>query len=218
MIEEFWDGFSSNEKEQFQRVSRRLLKNTFIVRDKDDESRKMYYFVSKNREALSEYFKYIGFDIFVDNSNGVVMLQNDPSISDSKRIKVNRVQLRKFEGILLCCFWTLYADRVAAGSLRKDITVSVMDLRFELEKYGLKDAVDNKALMQISLDTFKKYDLVNIVGGKLGEPDCRICIYPSIQFALNGQEFTSFIENATKRFADADVDDDYSEDEEEADE
>ena len=34
-IEEFWEAYTSSEKELFQRSCRRLLKHTFIVRDKD---------------------------------------------------------------------------------------------------------------------------------------------------------------------------------------
>lgn len=33
-IEEFWEGFTSSEKDLFQKSCRRLLKQTFIVRDR----------------------------------------------------------------------------------------------------------------------------------------------------------------------------------------
>ena len=75
-IEEFWEAYTSSEKELFQRSCRRLLKHTFIVRDKDEENKKAYYFISKRPEPFSAYFRYIGFDIVVDRENGVVMLRN----------------------------------------------------------------------------------------------------------------------------------------------
>lgn len=74
-IEEFWEAYTSSEKELFQRSCRRLLKHTFIVRDKDEENKKAYYFISKRPEPFSAYFRYIGFDIVVDRENGVVMLR-----------------------------------------------------------------------------------------------------------------------------------------------
>ena len=52
-IEEFWEGFTSSEKDLFQKSCRRLLKQTFIVRDRDEESKRAYYFVSKNPEPFS---------------------------------------------------------------------------------------------------------------------------------------------------------------------
>lgn len=35
--------------------------------------------------------------------------------------------------------------------------------------------------------------------GKLGEEDCRICLYPSMQFVLEPQEFGKFVENVNRR-------------------
>ena len=51
-IEEFWEGFTSSEKDLFQKSCRRLLKQTFIVRDRDEESKRAYYFISKNPEPF----------------------------------------------------------------------------------------------------------------------------------------------------------------------
>lgn len=212
MIEEHWDNYTSSEKEQFQRAARRLLKNTFIVRDKDDDNRKIYFFIAKRPDPFREYFKYIGFDIAVDRENGVVMLQNDRSVSETRRIQANRIQLKKFESIVLCCLWTIYVDRISKGSLKRDIIIGITDLRFELEKYGLKDQIDNKTLMINTIDTFKKYNLVDVIG-KIGDVDCSIRIYPSIQFALNGEEFRQFVEKATERFKNADEDDGFDEEE-----
>ena len=48
------------------------------------------------------------------------------------------------------------------------------------------------------LKLFAKYNLVE-VSGKLGEPDCSIKIYPSIQFALDSLEFRSFAEETSKK-------------------
>ena len=35
-----WEMLTSGEKELFQRVNRKLLKSTFIVKEKDDDSKK----------------------------------------------------------------------------------------------------------------------------------------------------------------------------------
>ena len=51
-IEEFWEGYTSSERDLFQRACRRLLKHTFIVRDKDEENKKAYYFISKSRSPF----------------------------------------------------------------------------------------------------------------------------------------------------------------------
>ena len=51
-FEEIWNEYTSSEKDMFQKSVRRLLKQTFIVRDRDEDSKKAYYFVSK-RTILS---------------------------------------------------------------------------------------------------------------------------------------------------------------------
>ena len=39
-IETYWSDYTSAEKDLFQKSCRRLLKSTFIVRDKDEENKK----------------------------------------------------------------------------------------------------------------------------------------------------------------------------------
>lgn len=73
-MEMFWEDYTSTERDLFQKSCRRLLKQTFIVRDKDEDNKKAYYFISKKPEPFSEYFGYIGFDIVVDRESGVMKM------------------------------------------------------------------------------------------------------------------------------------------------
>jgi len=213
MVFDSWDMFSSSEKELFQRSCRRLLKTTFVVRDKDEDCKRIYFFISRNEDAISDYLSFMGFDIVIDKDNGVVMLTNDGSSSESGRIQANRLQLKKNESIVLCCLWILYLDRIKLGSLQKKIIVTIFDLRNELEKFGLKDDFDGKTTMVDILKLFSKFSLVD-VSGKVGEPDCKIVIYPSIQFALDGEKFKEFVADAIEKMKKR-SDDDNDEDEEE---
>ncbi|MBQ8184862.1 MAG: DUF4194 domain-containing protein [Lachnospiraceae bacterium] len=197
-MEVFWEDYTSTERDLFQKSCRRLLKQTFIVRDKDEDNKKAYYFISKKPEPFSRYFGYIGFDIVVDRENGVIMLRNCADMGEHGKIQANRMLLKKAESIVLCCLWTMYADRVRSGSLSQNIQISVTELRFELEKYGIKEQFDNKTFMGDILTLFTKFNLVD-VHGKLGEPDCMIRLYPSLQFALDTEEFRKFAETTQNR-------------------
>lgn len=197
-IDDYWNNYTSAEKELFQRSCRRLLKTTFIVRDKDEENKKAYYFVSKRPEPFSVYLGYIGFDIIVDRDNGVIMLRNCSDRSENGKLQSNHKTLKKVESIVLCCLWTLYADRVRSGSLSPTILISVTDLNFELEKYGVKELIDNKKLITDILGLFSGFNLVD-VKGKIGEEDCMIRLYPSLQFALESEEFLRFAEITQKK-------------------
>lgn len=196
-IETMWEDLTSSEKDMFQRSCRRLLKQTFIVRDKDEENKKLYYFASKRPEIFTQYFSFIGFDIVLDRENGVVMLRNCADFGENGKIQANRLGLKKAESMVLCCLWTLYADRLRSGSLAQTIIVSMTDLRFALEKYGMKEPLDKTTMANI-LNLLSKYNLID-VNGKIGEVDCLIRLYASLQFALDTEEFKKFVEATEKR-------------------
>ena len=196
-IEIMWEDLTSSEKDMFQRSCRRLLKQTFIVRDKDEENKKLYYFASKRPEIFTQYFSFIGFDIVLDRENGVIMLRNCADFGENGKIQANRLGLKKAESMVLCCLWTLYADRLRSGSLAQTIVVSMTDLRFALEKYGLKEPLDKTTMVNI-LNLLSKYNLID-VNGKIGEADCLIRLYASLQFALDTEEFKKFVEATEKR-------------------
>lgn len=196
-IEGFWEEYTSSERDLFQRSCRRLLKQTFIVRDKDDENKKVYYFISKKPEPFTAFFCYIGFDIVVDRENGVVMLRNCADVGENGKIQANRLQLKKAESVVLCCLWSLYADRMRSGNLSRSYLISITDLRFELEKYGAKEQIDKSTMGNI-LALFTKFNLID-VNGKVGEEDCLIRLYSSLQFALDPEEFRRFVEVTRKR-------------------
>lgn len=196
-IETMWEDLTSSEKDMFQRSCRRLLKQTFIVRDKDEENKKLYYFASKRPEIFTQYFSFIGFDIVLDRENGVIMLRNCADFGENGKIQANRLGLKKAESMVLCCLWTLYADRLRSGSLAQTIIVSMTDLRFALEKYGMKEPLDKTTMANI-LNLLSKYNLID-VNGKIGEADCLIRLYASLQFALDTEEFRKFVEATEKR-------------------
>lgn len=196
-IEIMWEDLTSSEKDMFQRSCRRLLKQTFIVRDKDEENKKLYYFASKRPEIFTQYFSFIGFDIVLDRENGVIMLRNCADFGENGKIQANRLALKKAESMVLCCLWTLYADRLRSGSLAQTIVVSMTDIRFALEKYGMKEPLDKTTMVNI-LNLLSKYNLID-VNGKIGEADCLIRLYASLQFALDTEEFKKFVEATEKR-------------------
>lgn len=196
-IEQYLEQFTSSEREMFQRACRRLLKQTFIVRDKNEESKRLYFFINKNPEPFSEYFQCIGFDIVVDRNNGVIMLRNYATEEENAKIQSNRLQLKKDESIVLCCLWIIYVDNLKEGNLTRPILTSITDLRFELEKFGIKDEI-GKAVLKRALDLFSRYQLVE-VNGKIGDAECLIRLYPSLEFALDMEEFKKFVEVTVER-------------------
>ena len=197
-VDEYWNSeFTSSEKQLFQKCARKLLEKTFIVRDKDEENRKMFYFISKNSDFFTHYFSFMGFEILVQKDSGVVMLSNIVNENISASVAVNRFRFKKIESIILCCLWTLLSDRLHRGSLDKVIKITLSDLNIELEKYDYKKPFDKGPLNDI-LKLFCKFNLIG-TSGEIGDEDFTIILYPSLQFALNEIEFVSFVKDAEKR-------------------
>ncbi len=197
--DEYWSTtFTSQEKLLFQRVCRTLLKKTFIVRDKDEDNRRMYFFASKYSDFFTKYFSYMGFDIAVSKDAGVVMLQNYTGAGESAKLTVNKYIFKKTETIVLCCLWSLYSEKIRSGSLAKQITVSIADVNIELDKYDFRDTIDKGRWSEI-LGLFSKFNLI-AAKGEIGSNDFCIVLFPSLQFALDEKEFAEFVKNTEAKF------------------
>lgn len=192
-----WENWTSRERELFQSTCRRLLRHTFLVRDRDEESWERYFFISRSLDAFNSYLSYIGFEIRLDRENGVAMLRSAVSAGEGARSRTGHLNLKKGESLVLCCLWTLYADRIRGGSLKKGLAIRLSDLRLEMEKFGMKDLVD-KSAMQGILALFARYQLIDL-SGKMGEENFQIILYPSLQFALDQDAFLRFAEAAGER-------------------
>lgn len=195
-----WNNLTVTEKEMFQKSCRNLLKTTFIVRDKNEEQKKMFNFIKKNSEIMMEYFSYIGFEIVIEQEIGVAMLKN--MAKEMGMVQGNHYGLKKAESIVLCCLWLIYSEKIRAGVLDSVIKINIADLQYELEKFDIRDKF-NKNFMGDSLKTLKSYNLIDI-HGKIGDPDCCLSLYHSLQFALDIEEFQKFVENVVQRMREED--------------
>lgn len=190
-----WDDFTSSDKLMFQNCCRKLLRRTFLVRDKQ-EDRKHYFFVVNHLEIFLNYFSFMGFEVRCDKDNGVVMLDNGSTIGNKEKLQSNRHRFTKEETIVLCCLWLIYVSRIKEGTLSSVIVIGISDLIYELEKYDARDTVNKTALDNI-FKAFKNYSLIDI-DGNVGDIDCKLILYPSLQFALDTNEFERFVKEVVE--------------------
>ncbi len=193
-ISQDWENFTSTDKLIFQNCCRKLLGKTFLVRDKQAD-RKHYFFVVKYMDIFLEYFLLMGFEIKCDKDNGVVMLDNCSGIDKQKLIS-NRYRFTNEETIVLCCLWLIYVSRIKEGTLSSVIMIGVSDLVYELEKYNVRDMVKKTGLGNI-VTVLKRYSLVDL-DGNIGDIDCKLILYPSLQFALDTDEFSRFVKEVVQ--------------------
>lgn len=187
---------ASADKDRFARICRRLLANTFIVKEKDEQNRADYFFVRNpsHREMFSEYFGYIGYCISVDETAGVVMLTNIDYGNNS--IQSNRIRFKLYESVILCSLWLLYEAKMTSDGLRA-ITVSKAELNMETERLGYADKIDKNAMLS-ALKKFSAFNLIEVIG-EITDPDCTIRLYPSLRFCMDANEFKSFVEQVVSK-------------------
>lgn len=192
---EAWDDFTSSDKLIFQNCCRKLLRKTFLVREKQAD-RKSYFFVLNHIDIFLNYFSFMGFEVRCDKDSGVIMLDNCSSMGDKEKVQSNRYRFTKEETIVLCCLWLIYMSRIKEGSLSSVIVIGVSDLIYELEKYNVRDNVNKTSLDNI-FKVFKNYSLMDI-DGNIGDIDCKLILYPSLQFALDTVEFERFVKEVVE--------------------
>ena len=78
------------------------------------------------------------------------------------------------------------------------------ELNAELEKYDFKGAFDVKNNLKIALQLFARYNLI-YMNWNLPDNERVIVLYPSIQFALDDNEFAVFATSVQERMASARV-------------
>lgn len=185
-----------SDKIRFQRICRKLLKNTFIVKEKDAEQRSDYFFAARNILIFSDYFELIGYDVNVDETAGVAMLVNRAD-DENGAVNSNRLRLKLYESVVLCCLWLIYENKMTSGGLRA-IVIRKSELDMEIERLGYNDKID-KNKMQSALDLFESFNLIE-VSGKITDYECNIKLFSSLQFCLSGSEFKSFVEVVIPKF------------------
>ena len=116
---------------------------------------------------------------------------------DGSDVMTGHLRLKRIDSIILCALWTMYSDRLREGSLVRNFTISLTDLSFALEKFGYKDSID-KTTLSNALALLNSYNLVS-VKGKIGESDCLIVLYPSLQFALSKEGFEDLAKASEER-------------------
>ena len=191
------DDFTSTEVASFQKICRKLLKMTFIVREKNDEHRKDFNFIKKNLSVFSEYFRIIGYDVMCDPESGVAQLVNLASAGEDGSIQSNRKRLKLSESIVLAALWLKYEESMINGSLTRAIIISKSDLDYQLEKVGAKNKIDKTTMKEI-LKLFESYKLIEVIV-EVGEPDCKIRLYTSMQFSLSESQFRDLAETTAQR-------------------
>ena len=181
------------EKERFRVITRKLMSQCMIVRDKNVSSRDDYMFMSKpdNYQLLVDSMDMHGYDVSIDRDAGVIryFVTGDTA--------ANRYMLPIRTKILLCVFLLLYIEKMSGrGFLDKYIEVRLSNVIDVLEKYRLKDRFTDSSLRE-GVSTLARFNLIAPRSGMQKiDYSMPVRIYPSIQFCLDEIGLKDFIDGA----------------------
>ena len=185
------------QKEKFRIAANKLLNHCFLLKKRED-TKKDYFFVKQNLELFVTYFDLLGYDVKMNEDQGVIGLVN--------QFSVGRVELSKYESIVLLILRLLYIEkRKELATYSEEVTVLMEEIR---EKYAMlkirTKPVMDKGMERNFVKLFRKYNLIQNLDTDVSQADARIVIYPSIIMAVtveNVNQYYEMTEQKLKEYA-----------------
>lgn len=178
-----YEQFSQGQKDQFQAVANKMLTNTFLARDKEN-NKNDYYFLINYKDLFEEFFQILGYELEVKPDLGVAFLSGATS--------ANSIKLKRDMTIVLLILRILYHEKMKETSLNENISVNVEDIHTKYNYLEIKKRINKTDLVE-SLRTFRRFNLIEILGD-IQSSSARIIIYPTILFAVNTEEISEVYE------------------------
>ena len=117
---------SAAQKEKFRVAANKLLNQCFLLRKRED-TKKEYVFVRQNRELFLPFFDLLGYDLKINEDQGVIGIVN--------QFGTGRLSLGKYESVFLLILRILYVEkRKELGTFTEEVTVLMEEIR---EKYAM---------------------------------------------------------------------------------
>ena len=171
---EIADVFGHVSKEKFRSAANKLLGECFLLK-KHKDTASDYNYILNNKDAFVEYFEILGYDLIIDEQNGVIGLNNPAG--------TGRIHLKKIESVLLLILRLLYIEKRKQLSQIEDVIIIADEI---YDKYNMlkMNAKLDKTTMRNTLGMFQRYHLISKLDVDMSNPDTRIIVYPSILFAV----------------------------------
>lgn len=183
---------SAAQKEKFRIAANKLLNQCFLLRKRED-TKKEYIFVRQNRELFASLFDLLGYDLKMNEDQGVIGIVN--------QFGTGRLSLGKYESMFLLILRVLYIEkRRELGTFSEEVTVLMEEIR---EKYAMlrvkTRAVLSKGMEEQFVGLFRKYNIIRNLDSNVTQPDARIVIYPSVIMAVPVENINDYYDMTEQR-------------------
>lgn len=186
-----WNELSDRDKENFARVTNRLLSESFILRQQYDSREGLfrvnrdYRFIEHHKEMIEKYLSFSGWVLHVDDAFGVVHLTNE--------YEFNRVRLNKKVTYLLYTLRLIYEEEQERVSSRSNLSVSTTtgEIHQKLRSLGIMENKLSKHDLEDSLTFIRSFNIIDKLDDDWLNFDCRIIIYPTIIFIVPNERINA---------------------------
>lgn len=198
---DFLEKLRDEELLKFKRCVRKLLDSTFIVANKDPQLFD-YLSYSSNRVDISSYLKIMGYDIVVDDEFKYAMLIQSEADEDTVGLKrISHVTFSNNEVLTLLVLWMLFLERFGKS---EETYVEFGDIVDMQKQYAIAMSPNE---MKSALRTFKRFSLINYNESEI-KSDTIVTLYPTLQFAMDKEQFVSVVKEMTTDLNNATFEDD----------
>lgn len=188
-----YDGFLDKEKKMFAQCANLLLNNCFLSKDKKD-TKDAYYFVLNYKFMFDDYFRIIGWELFINQDLGAIQLFNQEN--------KNLLKLKKTDSIILILLRILYQEKISSFMSSNHVMVKVDDIHQKYDSLEFKKKIYKTDLVAI-LRMFRRFNLIEPLGD-VTKGSCDIIIYPTILLAVNNSNIDTLY-NVLKSYESGEV-------------
>lgn len=176
---ELLDGMLQKEKDEFKRISNRLLGSCFICKG-NQTSRSDYYFVLKHREKFHDFLDVLGYRLEINEEYGVIQLTNPQNY--------NHLNLKLYESIILLILRILYDEKKRELSAVNEVIINLGDIQDKYLSLKIRDKMIDKTTMRNAISLFRRFQLIEVLDKDLTNEESRILIYDSILMAVRVED------------------------------
>lgn len=174
-----------SERELFTRLVLKLLDETFIVREKENE-RKDYSNARDLISTLRPYFAFMDFALNHDSEKGIIFIKTE--------LDSNRVRLNKLETITALVIRSIAYDESRRASVNSQISTTVNHIASEITKTDIYPSFDGKSVdFRNALRKLRRYKLIDF-NDDISIGTAPIIIYKTITLVVDSSSIDELSE------------------------
>lgn len=193
---DLYNNLNTRDKEQFKKVSNKLLSNCFIC-GKIESNKNDYYFILRNKNIISEYFIQLRFSLEINEEYRCIQLVN--------LLNNNRTRFTIWESIVMLILRAIYDEKIREISLSNEVVINIGDIQEKITALKIRDKLIDKVVLNNTLRMLKRFNIITNLDSDLTMEDTRIIIHPTILMAIRVDDIRE-VYNKLKNYKKGDED------------